>query len=410
MKRLNSRQNWFQLSIITMAIVLSTSAFCGLLGSDPKPEAPVENLKFQVVSYADAVVIASPAVVSINTTKEIPFEMNPLFQDPWLRFLFEQNPNAEIFMGPQQANRKQNGLGSGVIVNDKGYILTNNHVIQGADTIVVTLKDGKTADAKLIGVDEDTDLAVLQIKSEQLPSIPLGVSKKMRVGDVVLAIGNPFGFDRTVTQGILSATERSGVEINILSNLLQTDAAINPGNSGGALIDAYGNLVGINTAIVSKTGGYQGIGFAIPIEHALDIMNKLITKGHISRGYLGVTLQNVDKELSEQIGYKGNDGVFIRAIVPNSPAHKAGLLPGDVITKVNNNLVKDNKIAMQMISGLLPGKNYTLEIVRRGENMIFSVALGERKPAKPLIQPNPNRENNKDKDMKDGNRQQQNQS
>lgn len=407
MKHLKSK-NTLKIGVITAALLLSTPVISGFLGSSndtkntpnstPKPVAQNPSVGMQMVSYADAVALASPAVVSINTTKEIPIEMNPLFQDPMLRFLFENNPNAEIFMNPKQSMRKQNGLGSGVIVNDKGYILTNYHVIQDADSIVVTLSDGKTVDAKMIGVDSDTDLAVLQIKMDKYPTLPVGTSKKLRVGDVVLAIGNPFGFDRTVTQGILSATERSGAEIGILANLLQTDAAINPGNSGGALIDAYGNLIGINTAIVSKTGGYQGIGFAIPIEQAMDIMEKLITKGHISRGYLGVTLQNITKELSEQMNFKGEHGVFIRAIVPNSPAHQAGLLPGDIITKVNNTPVKDNKTATQIISGLLPGpgKNYTLDIVRKGEPMIFAIALGERKSAT-FIPPNPEREKEMEK-------------
>lgn len=335
------------------------------------------------VSYSDAVAKAAPAVVSIKTTKEIPMDMNPLFQDPFFRHFFGA-PNLQADNNDSTLNEPpkeiQKGLGSGVIVGDKGYVLTNNHVIQDSDTIVITLPDGRTADAKIIGTDPDTDLAVLQIKLEKLPVISLGSSHKLRAGDVVLAIGNPFGLDKTVTQGIISATERTGAEIGILENLLQTDAAINPGNSGGALIDAHGHLIGINTAIVSRTGGYQGIGFAIPIDQAMDIMNKLITVGHVSRGYLGVNLQNLNKEIRDQIEFKDdNDGVYIQAVVRNSPAQKAGLLPGDIITKINNMPAKDNRTAMQVVSGLAANKSYPIEIFRKGEHMTFSVMVGERK-------------------------------
>lgn len=344
------------------------------------------------VSYSDAVAKAAPAVVSIKTTKEIPMDMNPLFQDPFFRYFFGA-PNLQAENDVNNLNEPpkeiQKGLGSGVIVGDKGYVLTNNHVIQDSDTIVITLPDGRTADAKIIGTDPDTDLAVLQIKLEKLPIISLGSSHKLRAGDVVLAIGNPFGLDKTVTQGIISATERTGAEIGILENLLQTDAAINPGNSGGALIDAQGHLIGINTAIISRTGGYQGIGFAIPIDQAMDIMNKLITVGHVSRGYLGVNLQNLNKEIRDQIEFKENEGVYIQAVVRNSPAQKAGLLPGDIITKINNMPAKDNRAAMQVVSGLAANKSYPIEIFRKGEHMTFSVMVGERKqppkPSKPKL-------------------------
>lgn len=377
----------------------SVSLYAAASTNNTKPiPAPVQsNAMMGPVSYADAVALAAPAVVSIHTTKEMPAEMNPLLQDPYFRFFFGDPRGMEQYGNPQnpekggQPNQPPNareplpkdirtGLGSGVIVSDKGYILTNNHVIQDVDTISVTLPDGRKADAKIIGTDPDTDLAVLQINLDKLPNITMGSSEKLRVGDVVLAIGNPFGLDKTVTQGIISALERTGAEIGLMQNLLQTDAAINPGNSGGALIDANGRLIGINTAIVSGTGGYQGIGFAIPIDNALDIMNKLIKTGYISRGYLGVSLQNLTPEIREQIGYKEGEGAFVRAIVNNSPAQKAGLLPGDIITKVNNIVVNDNRQAMQIVSALTPGKSYALEIFRRGEHMTFTVVLGDRKP------------------------------
>lgn len=377
-----------QLILFTLAFtsILFNSSLAAFSFSNPtaSPEATAKQAT-QFVSYADAVTLAAPAVVSIKTTKEIPLNMHPLFQDPLFRHFFgEQSP---FLIEPQQPDIGKNevpkeiqkGLGSGVIVNEKGYVLTNHHVIQDSDSIIVTLPDGRTTDAKIIGVDQDTDLAVLQINLPNLPVIPIGSSGKLRVGDVVLAIGNPFGLDKTVTQGIISATERTGTEIGILENLLQTDAAINPGNSGGALVDAYGKLIGINTAIISRTGGYQGIGFAIPIDQAFDIMKKLIDKGHISRGFLGVSLQNLTPELREQLNFKKGEGVFIRATVHNGPAQKAGLLPGDVITKVNGVEVKDYRTALQLISKLTPGKNYSLELFRKGDHMSFAINVEDRK-------------------------------
>jgi len=346
------------------------------------------------VSYADPVALAAPAVVSIKTTKEIPLEQNPLMQDPVFRYFFGE-PRGD-FERPGQGqghsgqggqaelpSEIQQGLGSGVIVSDKGYILTNNHVIKEADSISVGLPDGRTATAKIIGTDADTDLAVLKIDLEKLPVIPLGSSKELRAGDVVLAIGNPFGLDKTVTQGIISATERTGTEIGIMGNLLQTDAAINPGNSGGALIDAYGRLIGINTAIFSRSGGNQGIGFAIPIDEALNVLNQLIKTGHIIRGYLGVSLQPLTKEIRDNIDYKDPTGAYVRAIVRGSPAQKAGILPGDVVTKIDNRVVKDNTTGLQIVTELTPGKNYSVEIFRRGEFITFTVTLGERKQTQP---------------------------
>ena len=343
------------------------------------------------VSYSDAVAKAAPAVVSIKTSKEIPLELNPLLQDPFFRYFFgdpsamldpHQNNNSDSLGSNSEKLPKeiQQGLGSGVIVNDKGYVLTNNHVIKEADTVTVTLADGRNAEAKVVGTDPDTDLAVLQIKLDKLPVIPIGSSNKLRAGDVVLAIGNPFGFDKTVTMGIVSATERTGVEIGMLDHLIQTDAAINPGNSGGALVDAHGNLVGINTVIFSRTGGYSGIGFAIPIDQATDVMNKLIEGGHVSRGYLGVSLQQLNKEIREYIGFKEGLGVYVRAIVRGGPAQKAGLVPGDIITKINNVDLKDERMAVRLVAGLTPGKSYPLEIYRKGDYLSFTIVLGERKP------------------------------
>jgi Do/DeqQ family serine protease len=328
---------------------------------------------FQFFSYADAVEKAAPAVVSIKTTKEVAISTHPFMQDPFFRQFFG-DPN---MMEPD--SREQQGLGSGVIVSEKGHILTNNHVIKGADTVTVTLKDGRTGEAKLIGSDPDTDLAVLKVSLDKLPIISLGVSQHLRPGDVVLAIGNPFGFDQTVTQGIISATERTGFEMGNLSNLIQTDAAINPGNSGGALIDMSGRLIGINTAIYSRSGGHQGIGFAVPIDQANAIMQQLISGKKITRGWLGVMLQNLNPEMREQLSYKDDEGVYVRAITQGSPAQKSGLMPGDIIRKINNKPVKDVTKATALVAGLKAGENYPLEIQRNNDILTFTVKLGERK-------------------------------
>lgn len=383
-------------------ILLAKLDFYGAIHADPIA-APVSAPKVgtaTAISYADSVAQAAPAVVSIKTTKEIPIEENPLMQDPVFRYFFG-DPRGDFGHPGQGGNQGQGhgqggqnelppdvqqGLGSGVIVSDKGYILTNNHVIKGADTINVSLPDGRTAIAKIIGTDSDTDLAVLKIELEKLPVIPLGSSKELRAGDVVLAIGNPFGLDKTVTLGIISATERTGTEIGIIGNLIQTDAAINPGNSGGALIDAYGRLIGINTAIFSRSGGNQGIGFAIPIDEALNILNQLIKTGHIIRGYMGVMLAPLTQEIKDNIGYKELTGAYVRAVMRDSPAQKAGIHPGDVIVKIDNKVVKDNSSGLQITTELTPGKNYPIEVFRRGDYLTFSVTLGERKQT---VQPAP---------------------
>ncbi|MEY3182641.1 MAG: hypothetical protein RLZ35_626 [Pseudomonadota bacterium] len=340
----------------------------------PKPAVlPAESSPSPFFSYADAVEKAAPAVVSIKTTKEVSVSVHPFAQDPFFRQFFG-DPS---LMEPD--SQQQLGLGSGVIVSEKGHILTNNHVIRGADTVTVTLQDGRTGEAKLIGSDPDTDLAVLKVELNKLPVIPLGSSKHLRPGDIVLAIGNPFGFDQSVTQGIISATERTGVEMGNLSSLIQTDAAINPGNSGGALIDMGGRLIGINTAIYSRSGGHQGIGFAVPIDQANAIMEQLISGKKITRGWLGVMLQNINSEIREQLGYKDQEGVYVRAITQGSPAQKAGLMPGDIIRKIDNKTVKEVTKATGLVAGLKAGENYSIEIQRKNDILTFTVKLGERK-------------------------------
>lgn len=383
------------------APVISPAAPAGQTISSTSLNAPV--------SYADAVALAAPAIVSIKTTKEIPVELNPLYQDPFFRYFFgEPSPD----WGGRPDNRRPRssspqphelpkeiaqGLGSGVIVSDKGYVLTNHHVIKDVDSIIVTLADGRTADAVIVGIDPDTDLAVLKIKLDKLPVITMGSSKNLRVGDVVLAIGNPFGLDKTVTFGIVSATERSGADIGLLENLIQTDAAINPGNSGGGLIDSFGRLVGINTVIFTRSGGNQGINFAIPIDQAIEVMNALISGKQIARGYLGVVMQPLNKEIRDYIGYKEGDGVYAQAIVRDSPAQKAGLLPGDVIIKINDTALKDTRMAVQLVAGLKPDQSYPVEIFRKGQYLNFTIKLGERKQANPSSKGIT--DSNKDKEM-----------
>lgn len=279
------------------------------------------------VSYADAVTTAAPAVVNLYTTKVINKPNHPLFEDPQFRRFFGDN-------SPKQ-KRMESSLGSGVIMSPEGYILTNNHVTSGADQIVVALKDGRETLARVIGSDPETDLAVLKIDLKNLPAITIGRSDSIRIGDVALAIGNPFGVGQTVTMGIISATGRNQLGLNNYEDFIQTDAAINPGNSGGALVDANGNLTGINTAIFSKSGGSQGIGFAIPVKLAMEVMKSIIEHGQVIRGWLGIEVQPLTQELAESFGLSGRPGIVVAGIFRDGPAQKAGLQLGDVILSID---------------------------------------------------------------------------
>jgi len=326
-----------------------------------------------VISYADAVDKAAPAVVNIQTSKIITRQANPLFNDPFFgRFFSDQNQT-------KSREEVESSLGSGVIFNQHGYILTNNHVIAGADEILIALKDESVKKAKIIGTDPETDLAVLKIQGDNLPAITLATEKQIRVGDVVLAIGNPFGVGQTVTSGIISATGRDMLGINTFENFIQTDAAINPGNSGGALINPYGELVGINTAIFSRSGGSQGIGFAIPVSLAKDVMQQIIEHGHVVRGWLGVAIQGLDIKLAQSLGLKNTDGVIITNIVVNGPADKAKLTRGDVITKINGISLKNVRHALNTISLAKPGDEIKIEGVRRGK-IFDATAIAFQRP------------------------------
>jgi serine protease DegQ len=308
---------------------------------------------------------AAPAVVSISTSKN--GSKNPQSNDPWFRFFFGD-----------RGQEPQGGLGSGVIVSPSGYILTNNHVIEGADDIEVTLSDARKTKAKVIGTDPDTDLALLKIELERLPVISLGNSDALQVGDQVLAIGNPFGVGQTVTGGIVSALGRNQLGINTFENFIQTDAAINPGNSGGALVDVQGNLLGINTAIYSRSGGSMGIGFAIPVSTARQVMEGLVKDGQVTRGWIGVEPQDLSPELAETFGLKMVEGVVITGVLQNGPASKAGIQPGDVVLSVAGKPVANVAEMLSQVAALKPGESTKFEVQRRDEKSEVTVTPGSR--------------------------------
>lgn len=325
------------------------------------------------VSYSAAVEKAAPAVVKISTAKVVTVRPHPFFDDPAFRQFFG---GGEDLIRPRK--RVETGLGSGVIVSDKGYLLTNHHVIKGADAIQVALRDGRNAPAKIIGTDPDTDLAVLKIEMDKLPVVTLGDSNALRIGDVTLAIGNPYGVGQTVTMGIVSATGRTKLGINTFENFIQTDAAINPGNSGGALIDAYGNLIGINTAIFSRSGGSQGIGFAIPANLARDVLEEILEYGRPRRGWLGVEAHAVTPTIAKALKMDKAIGVIVAGVMRNGPAHRAGLEPGDVIIAIDDTTIADAHDALASISRHKPGSKIRLKIFRKGKTMTLDATVIER--------------------------------
>ena len=308
---------------------------------------------------------ASAAVVSINTSKAA--RKNPNSNDPWFRFFFGD-----------QDNEPQVGLGSGVIVSPNGYILTNNHVVEGADDIEVILNDSRHSRAKVIGTDPDSDLAVLKIELNKLPVIVLGNSDTLQVGDPVLAIGNPFGVGQTVTSGIVSALGRNQLGINTFENFIQTDAAINPGNSGGALVDTSGNLLGINTAIYSRSGGNMGIGFAIPVSTARQVLESIVKEGQVTRGWIGVEPNDLTPELAETFGVKSTEGVIITGVLQNGPAAVAGIRPGDVITSVAGKPVHNVTELLSSVAALKPAVPSTLRLQRQDRQLELDITPGVR--------------------------------
>ena len=349
-------------------------------GWQPPKSEPVDTKKLgdnpnaAVASYHNAVAVAAQSVVNIYTTQKI--EEHPYMNDPMMRRYFEYHgiPNGES---------DNTNLGSGVIISQDGYIVTNSHVISKADNIIVMLNDGRKATAKVIGNDVESDLAVIKVDLTGLK--PLGFREQStQVGDVVLAIGNPFGVGQTVTQGIISATGRTGLGINTVEDFIQTDAAINPGNSGGALVDAYGQLVGINTAIFSRSGGSMGIGFAIPTEIVKLVMNGIIKDGKVRRGWLGIELQSSMKDPTKL----GDDtqGVEVMNVMPDGPAAKAGLQKGDIITAMDNKPVDDANTLIQMVARKAPNSVVNLQVMRNKAQSSVNVTLGERQPQEALTE------------------------
>ena len=311
------------------------------------PSAPLD-------SYATAVKNAAPAVVNIQTTTIITEKQNPLMNDPAFRQFFGERSG-------KPRKQMESSLGSGVIVSPQGYILTNHHVIKAADEIMVALKDGRNVKASVIGTDPDTDLAVLHIKLKDVPAITLSKTHDIEVGDVVLAIGNPFGVGQTVTSGIISATGRNMLGINTFENFIQTDAAINPGNSGGALVNSHGELIGINTAIYSQSGGSQGIGFAIPLSLAKNVLTQIIEFGHVKRGWLGVAIQDMNSELAQSFGMDKVFGIIVNGVAKTGPADKAGIQPGSVITHINDNEVENTRHLLNLVSQVKPGNTIAIK-------------------------------------------------
>ncbi|MDT8364374.1 MAG: Do family serine endopeptidase [Nitrosomonas sp.] len=325
---------------------------------------------FRAGSFHGAAKQAMPSVVNIFTSKEVNVPSHPLMDDPFFQKFF-----GERFVPRTQ---RTSSLGSGVIVSPEGYILTNHHVVEAASEIQVALMDGRSARARMIGSDPESDVAVLKIDLDQLPSIRFGESDRAQVGDIVLAIGNPFGVGQTVTMGIIGALGRSHVGINTFENFIQTDAAINPGNSGGALTDTSGNLIGINTAIYSRTGGSLGIGFAIPVSAARQIMQQIIETGAVTRGWLGVSMQDITSELAESFGLKSLAGALVAGVLKNGPADEAGIKPGDILLAVNDVKIINSSEMLNAVAGLSPGEIVKLAILRNGMEQKIKVRIGKR--------------------------------
>jgi serine protease DegQ len=368
---------WFVVTTLQPGWI-SSPQVSSLVGQVILREAP-ESITQNPGSLAEAAKISSPAVVNIFTSKinkKKPSKKGaPHQNESWFQFFFgDQAPNEE----------PSSSLGSGVIVSPQGIILTNHHVIEGADEIEVAFADGRKRNAKLIGSDPETDIAVLKIDATDLPSpITLGKMESVQVGDVVLAIGNPFGVGQTVTSGIVSALGRNQLGINTFENFIQTDAAINPGNSGGALVDTKGDLIGINTAIYSRSGGNMGIGFAIPINTAKQVMESILTNGSVTRGWIGVEPQNLSKELAESVSIpKDTTGVLISGVLEGGPADKAGMKPGDVLTQVNGQAVSDVVTLLNRIAQTSPGDEAKINLLRKGKQMSLTVQVGKRPKSK----------------------------
>jgi serine protease DegQ len=339
--------------------------------SAPPASAAAVALNPRALSFSDAAKKAIPSVVNISATRQVR-RRNPLLDDPTFQRFF-----GERFQMPPET---QLSLGSGVIVSREGYILTNDHVVEGVTEIRVTLHDGRTVEGRIVGADPDTDLAVVRIAGGGLTAITFGQSDQAKVGDVVLAIGDPFSVGQTVTMGIVSAVGREIDKASPFGSFIQTDAAINPGNSGGALVDVNGNLIGINTLIFSRSGGYQGIGFAIPVSLAKRVLEQIIETGSVTRGWFGVDVADITPELAESLGLRGTRGAIVGAIERGSPAEKAGLRLGDIILAINGRTVPDTSTALNAIAEVPPGKSVPVKVMRRNQELSLEVLVGKRRP------------------------------
>ncbi|HET9822264.1 MAG TPA: Do family serine endopeptidase [Burkholderiaceae bacterium] len=337
------------------------------IATAPAPAAPASGPS--VAGLRVAAQRAAPAVVSIAASK-MPAR-NPHGDDPWFQFFFGQR-------GTPQDAQPQRGLGSGVIVSPEGYLLTNHHVVEGADEIEVQLADGRSAAARVVGTDPETDVAVLKIELQRLPAVTFGRLDQLQVGDTVLAIGNPFGVGQTVTAGIVSALGRNQLGLSTFENFIQTDAAINPGNSGGALVDAAGQLVGINTAIFSRTGGSLGIGFAIPADTARSVMEGLIRDGRVTRGWIGVEPRDLTPDLAEALGVQASPGVLITGVLRDGPAARGGIQPGDVVVHIAGRPVANTAELLNAVAALPPGRSANIGVQRRGKPIDVTVTVAQR--------------------------------
>jgi Do/DeqQ family serine protease len=340
----------------------------------PQTPLPVALAGGAVTSYSAAAKRASPAVVSITASKAPP------------RSARTDDPVFQFFFGDRSRSEPQIGLGSGVIVSSQGYLLTNNHVIDGADDIEVMLTDGRQARAKLVGTDPESDVAVLKIGLDHLPTISFGDADKLQVGDVVLAIGNPFDVGQTVTSGIVSALGRNRLGINTFENFIQTDAAINPGNSGGALVDAAGNLLGINTAIYSRTGGSLGIGFAIPVTTARQVMEALIKDGEVKRGWLGIEQRDLTPDIAQTLKLPVQQGVLVTGVLQSGPASAGGLRPGDVVVSVGDTRVTNTYQLLNAVAALKPKTLVGIGVQRGDQALKLDVTIGQRPKARAQLQ------------------------
>jgi serine protease DegS len=364
---------YFLLQAITLGLAIAfiiVNFFPALLAPDAR-RAGAANLAVATggpVSYQQAVSAAAGSVVNVYASTLRRQKTHPLFQDP----LFQQ-----FFGKPPAELRRDNSLGSGVIIGDQGYILTNAHVIKAADEILITLNDGRQTFASIEGIDEETDLAVLKIELDKLPLVTIGNSHALKVGDVVLAIGNPYDFGQTVTQGIVSATGRKRLGITTFEDFIQTDADINPGNSGGALITATGELVGINTAIISSSGGSQGIGLAIPIHLAIDVMRQLIEVGQVVRGWLGVEAQQLPMDIADAAGLT-QGGVLIAGTLQGGPADAAGIMPGDILLEIDNQQLSNPQQAIHLISQYKPDTAINIRLLHNWQELTLTAIVAQR--------------------------------